>query len=150
ALTTVGFDSYHRRYQINLAGGYRQARPELVAGAAQPQVRDARAVVAGKGVTVAFSAGRSQAWLEPNSGLASLTEQQDGLSDLNLQIQAGRFSFAAWRGEGGMAPNAGLEAASNAFASLTRPDQAVSAAYDLGHVRVSAETGEGRRGLYES
>jgi hypothetical protein len=150
ALTTVGLDSYQRRYQINLAGGYRTVRPMLVGDASQPQVNDARAVIASKGVTVAFSAGRSQAFLEPNSGLASLTERQDGLSDLNLQVQAGRFSFAAWRGEGGMAPNGSLQAGANAFASLTRPDQAVSAGYDFGRLRLSAEAGQGGRGLYGS
>jgi hypothetical protein len=101
-------------------------------------------------VRVAFSAGRSQDWLEPDSGLARLTEQQESLADLNLEVDAGRFSFSAWRGEGGMPAAPSLAAAQNAFVSLTRPDQAVRAAYDFGGLTLAAETGEGRRGPWES
>jgi hypothetical protein len=60
-------------------------------------------------------------------------------------VQAGRFSFAAWRGEGGMAPSPTLAAASNAFASITRPDQALRAAYDFGGLGLAVETGRGQQ-----
>ncbi len=149
ALTTVGLDAYQRRYQVNLAGGYRPVRPSLVGAAAQPQVQDAQAVIAANGVRVAFSAGRSHDSLEPGAGVARLAEQESSVGDLNLQVQAGRLSFAAWRGEGGMAPSPSLGAASNAFASLTRPDQAIRAAYHFGKISFAAETGQGERGLYD-
>jgi len=67
---------------------------------------------------------------------------ESGRSDLSLRLDAGRFSFQTWRGDGGMAPSGELSAASNAFAAMTRPEHALRAGYALGKgLFLSAETG---------
>ena len=145
ALTTIGFDSYGRRFAINLASGLPTARPTLISGGISPAMQQTGMAVAGKGFAMSFTAGLSQPDPSVLRGAARLVQQRQDRTDLNLDVRAGHFSFQAWRGQNGMAPAPELAAASNAFAALAHPTQAVRAAFDLKGVTVSSEMGASSR-----
>ncbi len=145
ALTTVGFDQYRRMFRINLAGGFPTARPSLVAGGVAPVMRETRMVLGGKGVQFSLTAAASTSEPGPDLRNGLVHEDPNQRTDLDLELTAGRFSFSAWRGRGGMAPSADLAASSNTFAVLSRPDHAFRAAYGLHGLTVAAEMGAGSR-----
>ena len=143
-LTTLAYDAYKRAYKVNLAEGYPDRRHGIVGGAVGPIIQDASVEVNPvPGVRMRFSGGVSD--LDPpapdrEGPIAALTRQR---SDLNVEVGAGRFSFQAWRGQGGMAPAAGLEASYNAFASMADPVRAARGGYSFGMLTLSAEAGSG-------
>jgi hypothetical protein len=145
ALTTVGFDTFGRMFKINLSSGLPSARPSLVSSQITPALRETGVSAGGKSLSFSFTAGAAQTDLQPLRGTALLQQEREDRTDLNLQIKAGHFSFQAWRGENGMAPAPGLQASTNAFASLAHPTQAVRAAFDLHGVSISTEMGASSR-----
>ena len=147
-LTTVGFDDYRRMFVTNLAQGFPVRRSSLVQVDAGPAVQDTQMEVSPtRGLRLRLSAGSAaigppQAVRDRGLGMAAIQR-----SDINLELAAGRFSLQSWRGQGGAAPSSRLAAASNAFASLARPDQALRAGYDFGPVFLAAETGSGAQSI---
>ncbi len=96
-------------------------------------------------VAFGFSAGASTPLPAATPGEALLMQRQEQRTDLNFALRAGAFSFQAWQGQNGVAPAPGLAAASDAFASLSRADHVMRAAFDLRGVTFAAEMGSGSR-----
>jgi hypothetical protein len=145
ALTTVGFDSFGRMFKVDLASGLPTGRPTLVSGGVTPAMQETGVAMGGKGFSLSFTAGAAMPDLDPLRGTARLVQQQQDRADLDLQIDAGHFSFQAWQGQNGMAPSPDLAAASNAFASLAHPTRAVRAAYRFAGLTISTEMGASSR-----
>ncbi len=146
ALSTVAFDSYRRMFKVNMAEGFPARRAGLVGGGVGPDMEEAQAVLQpAKGVRLSLAAGSAAPGLEPPSTVARFRDERLRRSDLNLRLDAGRFSFQAWQGRGGMPAAPDLAAASNAFAAVAGPVQAMRAAYRLKGVALAVETGQGRR-----
>ncbi len=146
-LTTVGFDSYRRMYKVNMALGYPMRRQALFGSSdVGPQVQDAQLDIAPRpGVRLTLAAGAVHQDFAPPLLTGRFRDAETGRTDLNLRLDAGRLSFQAWRGQGGMAPDSALAASSNAFAALSRPDHAERAGMRVGRFTFSAESGGSSR-----
>jgi hypothetical protein len=144
ALNTIGYDSYHRMFQVNLATGYR-APPHYSLQSAVPTTPHV--------AQLALSQGQMKLSLTTDAdpddgpdlrGRDDLRQAADRRADVNLEADMGRLSLQAWTGQGGMPPAPGLGAGENAFAAIAQPDHAVRAAYRLGSSwSIAAETGGG-------
>jgi hypothetical protein len=144
ALNTVGYDSYHRMFDVNLATGYRIAPRRSLQSDIPTTPHVAQVVI---------NQGQARLSLTTNAdpfdgadlrGRDDLRQAQDRRADVNLELDTGRLSLQAWTGQGGMAPAPGLGAGENAFAAIAQPDHAVRAAYRLNASwSIGAETGGG-------
>ena len=144
ALETIGYDSYQRMFDVNLAAGYRIA-PRRSLQSDIPVTPQVAQVAITKGqVKLSLSTDADPDNAPDLRGRDDLHQAQDRRADVNLEADMGRLSLQAWTGQGGMAPAAGLGAGENAFASLAQPDHAVRAAYKLSASwSIAAETGGG-------
>lgn len=144
ALNTVGYDSYRRLFNVNLASAYRPA-PTL--GQFHAQTPSGRQT----SVSMTLSPG---AHLDLTTSVAPVDEPtRDGLfapgfsgqtrADINLTVTAGRFGLTAWNGQGGLPASADLAASDDPFAALAGSNHAIKAGYRLGAVSISGETGGG-------
>ena len=137
-LTTVGYDSYHRLFKIDLASAYRapQARGLIAAPPAQQQTSadfslpaGARLALASGGPLVAADEARE------NRILTQTTDPAFAAA----QVSVGRLTMVAWRGQGGAQPDLG--APRDAFQAIAAPDQVLAARLGFGRWSVDAEGG---------
>ncbi len=144
ALNTIGYDSYHRMFVVNLATGYRVA-PGRSLQSDIPTTPHVAQVVVDQGAARLSLTTEADPDDGPDlRGRDDLRQADQKRADVNLQADMGRLSLQAWTGQGGMAPAAGLGAGENAFAAISQPDHAVRAAYHLSASwSIAAETGGG-------
>jgi len=146
-LTTVGLDSYQRRFKIDLASGYRAASGgSSLAGTTvvAPAQSETHINLAGN-AQLRLTSGHDWAVAPPSalagSGFASLTAPaKDALAELRV----GAGHFAVWSGSGGMGAPGVVDAGRDAFAQTTHASQAARAELAAGGFSFAAETGSGR------
>jgi hypothetical protein len=144
ALNTIGYDSYDRMFDVNLAAGYRAAPRRSIQSDIPVTPHVAQLALTQGPVKLSLTTDT-----EPDNGpdlrgRDDLRQAEERRADVNLEADMGRLSLQAWTGQGGMAPAAGLGAGENAFAAIAQPDHAVRAAYKLGAAwSIAAETGGG-------
>jgi hypothetical protein len=147
ALTTVGFDSYRRPYEVNLAAGFHVAPRHSLQAQVTVAENSAQVVVGNDRARLSITTDE-----QPDNdaqdfalrGRDDLRTPADHRADVNLEADFGRLSFQAWTGQNGMLAAPGLGAGENAFAMLAQPDHAVRAGYQLGQSwSISAEAGGG-------
>jgi hypothetical protein len=144
ALNTIGYDSYHRMFQVNLAAGYHAPPHYSLQSAVPTSPRVARLALDQGQMKLSLTTDADPDDAPDLRGRDDLRQAQDRRADVNLEADMGRLSLQAWTGQGGMPPAAGLGAGENAFAAIAQPDHAVRAAYRLGPSwSIAAETGGG-------
>lgn len=143
-LRTVGFDAYDRRYAINLAGRYHPLGAASLQDTLTPEPQTAASDLSSPAgiVHLATSRGEERSEAERRFGLGF---QRETPSDVMVQAQSGRFSFTAWRGEGGVGAQGGLLGGADAFASMVRPTSAARSGVAFGFGEISYEAGSGER-----
>jgi hypothetical protein len=144
ALNTIGYDSYHRMFDVNLAEGYRIAPRRSIQSDIPTTPHVAQIVVNQGQAKLSLTTDADPDNGADLRGRDDLRQAQDRRADVNLEVDTGRLSLQAWTGQGGMAPAPGLGAGENAFAAIAQPDHAVRAAYKLSASwSIAAETGGG-------
>jgi hypothetical protein len=142
SLSTIGYDSYHRLFKINLNGAYAapQARGLIAAAPAQRQFGADYAV--GNGARLSFAS---------SAPLVSAPDAVEGLgfsqaadpSFAMVETGVGRLALTAWRGQGGAQPDLGEPR--DAFEAVAAPNQVESAKINLGALSLVAEGGTGEQ-----
>jgi hypothetical protein len=144
ALNTVGYDSYQRLFDVNLAAGYRVASRHSIQSDIPTTPRVAQVVVNQGPAKLSLTTQSEPGYGPDLRGRDDLRQAASRRADVNLEADMGRLSLQAWTGQGGMAPAPGLGASDNAFAAIAQPDHAVRAAYKLSSSwSIAAETGGG-------
>ncbi|HEY5006696.1 MAG TPA: S8 family peptidase, partial [Caulobacteraceae bacterium] len=144
ALDTIGYDSFDRMFDVNLAQGYRAAPRRSIQSDIPVTPHVAQLALTQGPVKLSLTTDSEPDLGPDRRGRDDLRQAEDRRADVNLEAEMGRLSLQAWTGQGGMAPAAGLGAGENAFASIAQPDHAVRAAYKLSASwSIAAETGGG-------
>jgi hypothetical protein len=144
ALNTIGYDSYRRMFDVNLAAGYRAAPRRSIQSDIPTTPHIAQLSMNQGPVKLSLTTDADPDTGADLRGRDDLHQAREKRADVNLEADMGRLSLQAWTGQGGMAPAAGLGAGENAFASIAQPDHAVRAAYHLSAAwSIAAETGGG-------
>ncbi len=141
-LQTIGYDSYHRLFKVNLAGAI---RPTPVQGLiqAEPAIRGVETdATSPLGASFSFASGGA---IAPQLGLpVDRTFQQEAdPAYARVAASAGPLTLMAWSGQGGVQPDLGEPR--DAFQTVASPDQVEAARVALGRVSLSDEVGTSTR-----
>ena len=146
-LTTLGLDSYKRRFKIDLASGYHTSSggSSLAGTTVVAPTQSQTHINLTADADLHLTSGRNWANAPPSalagSGFAALTQpSKDALAELNV----GASHFAVWSGSGDIGAPGVVDAGRDAFALTTHANQAARAEFTAGALSVAAETGSGR------
>ena len=141
-LQTIGYDSYHRLFKVNLAGAIRPMTAQGLVQA-EPAVRGTETdAVSPTGASFSFASGGA---IAPQLSLpVDRTFQQEAdPAYARMAASAGPLTLMAWSGQGGVQPDLGEPR--DAFQAIAGPDQVEAARITLGHVSLSGEVGTSTR-----
>jgi hypothetical protein len=141
-LVTVGYDSYHRMFKVDLADAY-QASPVQGLIAPDPAVRQQRTAVAlPSGAELAFSS--SAPLVAPQVSSADRGFEQSAYpASAAMEARIGGLTLTAWNGQGGAQPDLGEPR--DAFQTIAAPNQVAAARFDFGRWALVSEGGSGQR-----
>jgi hypothetical protein len=144
ALSTVGYDDYHRLFHINLGSAYHRTAPRSLAIAA-PLAQGGMAVALPNGGRFQVAAFADSPSDRPG-GAAGLQDRADGLLDISASYVTGSVKLDFWSGRPGLSPTFDQQPV-DAFSALAGSGQAVRAGYTVGRWTFSAEGGAGKKSL---
>ena len=143
ALQTIGYDSYHRLFKVNLAGAIRPMTAQGLVQA-EPAVRGVESdATSPTGASFSFASGRA---IAPQLGLPldRTFQQEADPAYARVAASAGPLTLMAWSGQGGVQPDLGEPR--DAFQAIAAPDQVEAARVALGRrVTLSGEVGSSTR-----
>ncbi|MFI4975361.1 MAG: S8 family peptidase, partial [Caulobacterales bacterium] len=141
-LVTFGYDSYRRKYVVDLADVYRpgQRQALIMADPSQRTTQASFALPAGARLSLA-SGGPLVTTDERLSARGLAVAAQPAFTQVSASL--GGLSFSAWQGRGGASPTTG--ASRDAFQTVAAPDRVMMAALDVGRWSFAAEGGSGER-----
>jgi len=142
ALTTIGYDSYHRLFKINLNGAYAPPRARGLIAAAPAQRQYGADYAVGAGARLSFASGEPLV-SAPNAVDGRGFSQAADPSFAMVETGVGALALTAWRGQGGAQPDLGEPR--DAFEAVAAPNQVEAAKINLGVVSLVAEGGTGER-----
>ena len=141
-LTTIGYDSFHRLFKINLAGAYAAPTPRGLIAAAPAEHAFGADYAVGNGARLSFASG-SPLVSTPDAVAGLGFSQVADPSFAMVETGVGRLALTAWRGQGGAQPDLGEPR--DAFELVAGPNQVEAAKLNLGAVSLVAEGGTGER-----
>lgn len=145
-LATVAYDEYSRLFRIDLGGQYRSAgQRNLALRGGLAGLSSGINVTTPDGAQLQIAASHSGSMPSLAGGPAGLA-LSESVDEISTRYSNGGLRFDAWSGRSGGVPNF-ASAEPDAFSLVAMPEHAARAGYAFGPWTVSAEQGQGRRGL---